>query len=148
MCSSDESLQEKKILLAELTVVCGCTFILWQVSLIDGFLDLVVGPFGIQIHGPAEVHQGQVSLTELLIHLRDTSRHRLHREGPVPVSTGLRPPADVPYLSYKKVNQRLFGNDLLQLLQLLKRCLTKPNTKRILSPGDAVTQFLLLSLMI
>lgn len=51
-------------------LICGCTFVLRQVSLIDGFFDLVVGSFRVQIHGPAEVHQSQVGLTQLLIHLR------------------------------------------------------------------------------
>lgn len=45
------------------------TFILWQVSLVNGFFDLVVCSFGIQIHRPAEVHQSQMSLAQLLIHL-------------------------------------------------------------------------------
>lgn len=50
-------------------LICGCTFVLRQVSLIDGFFDLVVGSFRVQIHGPAEVHQSQVGLTQLLIYL-------------------------------------------------------------------------------
>lgn len=45
------------------------TFILWQVSLVNSFFDLVVCAFRIQIHCPAEIHQSQVSLAQLLIHL-------------------------------------------------------------------------------
>lgn len=45
------------------------TFILWQVSLVNGFFDLVVCSFRIQIHCPAEVHQSQMSLAQLFIHL-------------------------------------------------------------------------------
>lgn len=95
-------------------LICTClTFILWQVSLVDGFFDLVVCPFWIQIHGPAEVHQRQVSLTQLLIHLRDRDRQS-DRLVQMSVS-GLKGQrsADNCYLSYEEVNQRLFGNDLL-----------------------------------
>ncbi len=43
--------------------------------------------------------------------------------------------ADVWYLSYEEVNQRLFGNDLLQLLQLLKSRLRRHRQNRV---GDRV----------
>lgn len=45
------------------------TFVLGQISLVDGLLDLVVGPLGVQVHGPAKVHQRQVGLAQLLVHL-------------------------------------------------------------------------------
>lgn len=99
------------------------TFVLRQVSLVDGLFDLVVGSFGIQIHGPAEVHQSQVSLTQFLIHLRQWDRHAAVRQAGASTSIICQRSCDVRYLSYEKVNQRLFGNDLLQLLQLLKSCL-------------------------
>ena len=59
-------------------------------------------------------------MTQLLIHLRDRDRQsdRLVQMS-MSVIKGQRS-ADICYLSYEKVNQRLFGNDLLQLLQLLK----------------------------
>lgn len=41
---------------AVLTVVHLRRFVLWQVSLIDGFFYLVICPFRIQVHRPAEVH--------------------------------------------------------------------------------------------
>lgn len=56
------------------------TFVLRQVSLVNGLFDLVVGSFGIQIHGPAEVHQSQVGLTQFLIHLRQWDRHAAVRQ--------------------------------------------------------------------
>lgn len=37
--------------------------------LVDGLLDLVVGTLGVQVHGPREVHQGQVGVAQLLVYL-------------------------------------------------------------------------------
>lgn len=38
---------------------------------VDGFLELVVGTFRVKIHGPGEVHECQVSLTEFFVHLKN-----------------------------------------------------------------------------
>ena len=37
---------------------------------IQGVLDLGVGPLGVQVHRPGEVHQGQMGVAQLVVNLK------------------------------------------------------------------------------
>ena len=58
-------------------VVVGCVLVINGEAVdggVNGFLELIVGTFGVKIHGPGKVHEGQVCLTQLFVHLREAPR--------------------------------------------------------------------------
>lgn len=49
-------------------LTCG-RVVVRSVRLVDGLFDLVVGSLGVEVHRPREVHQRQVGIAQLLVHL-------------------------------------------------------------------------------
>ena len=85
---------------------------------VQGVLYLTVGSFRIQVRRPGEVHERQMDVSQLVVGLQRTSISWINLWGSQAVKTERS-----TNLSYQEVNSRLFGNNQLELHQLVKSIL-------------------------